>query len=81
MALTPRLQLLSSPLEGEENFKQMGGEQLKVRRPPGPHLTRDLYRWAEYHQGQFSKKIRQQGLGALDMGIINSEMLQAGSDL
>ena len=81
VALTPRLQLLSSPLEGEENFKQMRGEQIKVRRPPGPHLMRDLYRWAEYHQGQFSKKTMQQGLGALDMSIINGETLQAGSDI
>ena len=58
----------------------MGEEQFKARRPLGPHLTRDLYRWAEYHQGQFSKKTMQQGLRTLDMGIINGEMLQAGSD-
>ena len=54
---------------------------MKIRRPPGPHLTRDLYRWAEYHQRQFSKRIMQQKLGALDLGLLNGEKLQAGSDI
>ena len=81
MALTPRLQLLNSPLEGEEDFTQVRGKEMKVGRPPGPHLVRDLYRWAEYHQRQFSKRITQQRLGALDMGILNREKLQAGSNI
>ena len=80
MALTPRVQFLSSPLEGETDFLPMGDEHLEARRSLGPHLTRDLYRWAEYHQGQFGKKISQHGLKISDMGIVHGEILQAGSD-
>ena len=64
----------------EEDFTQLGGRGTKAGRHSGPHLARSLYRWAEYHQRQFSQRILQQRLGAFDMGIFNGMKLQAGSN-
>ena len=80
MALTPQIQCLSSPLEGEAKLPQEWEETAWVESLSGSPVARWLYRWAEYHQGQFGEKISQQGLTPIDVGIVHGETLQAGSD-
>ena len=80
MALTPRIQHLSSPLEDKAELPQEWEETAGVESLSGSPVTRWLYRWAEYHQGKFGEKTSQQGLTPIDVGIVHGETLQAGSD-
>ena len=53
MALTPQLQLLTSPREEAGDFTEPENGGTKARGPSGPYLEGILYRWAEYHPKQF----------------------------
>ena len=79
MALTPRLQLLTSPPEGAGVSTEPEDGGTKARRHSGPYLEGTLYRWAEYHQNQFRRRLAQQRLGTFDLSILNGKALQEGS--
>ena len=78
MALTPRLQLLTSPLEEAGDFTEPENGGTKARGHSGPYLEGILYRWAEYHQKQFRRRLIQQRLGTFDLSILNGKALQEG---
>ena len=57
MALTPQLQLLTSPPEEAEDFTEPEDGGMKARRHPGSYLEGNLYRWAKYHPRQFRRRL------------------------
>ena len=65
VALTPWLQLLASPPEGAGASTEPEDGGTKARGHSGPYLEGTLYRWAEYHQNQFSTKARTTEAGEL----------------
>ena len=79
VALTPRLQLLTSPPEmvGISTEQEDGGT--KIRGHSGPYRDGTLFRWAEYHQSQFRRRCAEQRLGSFDLSILNRKALQEGS--
>ena len=80
MALTPHLQLLTSPLEEAGDFTEPEVGGAKVRGQSRPYLEGIWYRWAEYHQKQFRRRLTQQRMGTFDLNILNGKVLQEGSN-
>ena len=80
MALTQRLQLLTSPPEGVGVSTELEDGGTKARGHSGPYLEGILYRWAEYNQKQFRRRLIQQRLGIFDLSILNGKALQEGSN-
>ena len=80
VALTPWLQLLTSPLEEAGDFTEPENGGTRARGHSGPYLEGILYRWAKYHQKQFRKRLIQKRLGTFDLSILNGKALQEGSN-
>ena len=80
MALTPQLQLLTSPLEEAGDFTEPEVGGTKVRGQSRPYLEEIWYRWAEYHPRQFRHRLTQQRMGTFDLNILNGKVLQESSN-
>ena len=80
MVLTLWLQLLTSPLEEAGDFTEPENGGTKARGHSGPYLKGIWYRWAEYHQKQFRRRLTQQRLGTFHLSILNGKALQEGSN-
>ena len=79
VALTPELQLLTSPQEAAETTVGEEDGNMKTGGREGPYQDRTLFRWAKYHREQFRQRIAEQNLGPFALSIISGKSLQEGS--
>ena len=75
VALTPHLQLLTSPLEEAGDFTEPEVGGAKVRGQSRPYLEEIWYRWAEYHPRQFRHRLTRQRMGTFNLNILNGKVL------
>ena len=80
VALTPHLQLLTSPLEEAMDFTDPEVGSTKARGQSRPYLEEIWYRRAEYHLRQFGQRLTRQRMGTFDLSILNGKVLQEGSN-
>ena len=79
VVLTPGLQLLRSPPETASTQAVSGEGSPQTRSQVGTYQEGTLFRWAEYHQHQFRRRLTEQSLGPYALSIIGGHQLQTSS--
>ena len=79
MALTKKLQLLTSPQEAAGTAVGKEDGNIKTGGCQGPYRDGTLFRWAEYHQNQFWQRLAEQNLGPLALSILSGKSWQEES--
>ena len=79
VTLTPGFQLLRSPPETASTQAVSGEGSPQTRSQVGTYQEGTLFRWAEYHQHQFRRRLTEQSLGPYALSIIGGHQLQTSS--